>query len=238
MKRAVLAVLLALLALPARAATLTLDQYVGALEHLRARKPDDAQRVLASINPPLTPDQNFEKQMLGVELALARSQGQEAWRQIAAVPQPAGGPGVLRYLALRQRAALATGRAADGVRAEMARERLLVNPADRTAARSELLADLRTAQESGVRVEPRSVADNVVRGWLELAQIGASVARSPTTSIPDVEAWRTRYPNHPAQEVVGSELLGLKTEVRALRWDESTSMWDIEVEGPTSGASK
>src|SRR6185503_445388 len=187
----------------------------AALEHLRARKPDDAQRVLASINPPLSPEQNFERQMLGVELALARSQGQEAWRQIAAVPQPAGGPGVLRYLALRQRAAFATGRAADGVRAEMARERLLVNPADRTAARSELLADLRTAQESGVRVEPRAVADNVVRGWLELAQIAASVARSPTTSIPDVEAWRTRYPNHPAGEVVANELLGLKPETRA-----------------------
>jgi outer membrane PBP1 activator LpoA protein len=96
----------------------------------------------------------------------------------------------------------------------MARERLLVNPADRTAARSELLADLRTAQESGVRVEPRAVADNVVRGWLELAQIAASVARSPTTSIPDVEAWRTRYPNHPASDVVVSELLGLKPEAR------------------------
>jgi outer membrane PBP1 activator LpoA protein len=187
----------------------------AALEHLRARKPDEAQRVLASINPPLTPDQNFERQMLNVELALARSQGQEAWRQIAAVPQPAGGPGVVRYLALRQRAAFATGRAADGVRAEMARERLLANPNDRTAARSELLGDLRTAQESGVRVEPRSVADNVVRGWLELAQIAASVARSPTTSLPDVEAWRTRYPNHPASDVVASELLGLKPETRA-----------------------
>jgi outer membrane PBP1 activator LpoA protein len=179
------------------------------LEHLRARKPDDAQRVLASINPPLTPDQNFERQMLNVELALARSQGQEAWRQISAIPQPAGGPGVVRYLALRQRAAFATGRAADGVRAEIARERLLANPADRMAARSELLADLRTAQESGVRGEPRAVADNVVRGWLELAQIAAAMARSPTTAITDVEAWRTRYPNHPAGDVVARDLLGL-----------------------------
>ena len=186
----------------------------AALDHLRARKPDEAQRVLASINPPLTPDQNFERQMLNVELALARNQGQEAWRQIAAVPQPAGGPGVVRYLALRQRAAFATGRAADGVRAEMAREKVLANPADRTTARSELLADLRSAQESGVRVEPRAIADNVVRGWLELAGLAAAVARNPTASVVDVEAWRTRYPNHPAGEVVGSELLGLKPETR------------------------
>jgi outer membrane PBP1 activator LpoA protein len=186
----------------------------AAMEHLRARKPDDAERVLNSITPPLTPDQNFERQMLGVELALARNQGQEAWRQISAIQQPTGGPGVVRYLALRQRAAFATGRAADGVRAEIARERVLPNPADRTAARSELLADLRTAQESGVRVEPRAVTDNVVRGWLELATLAAAVARSPTTSIPDVEAWRTRFPNHPASDVVASELLGIKQETR------------------------
>jgi hypothetical protein len=186
----------------------------AALEHLRARKPDDAERVLNSITPPLTPEQNFERQMLSVELALARNQGQDAWRQISAVPQPAGGPGVVRYLALRQKAAFATGRAADGVRAEMARERVLANPADRTSARSELLGDLRTAQESGVRVEPRTVTDAIVRGWLELAALAASVARSPTTSTPDVEAWRTRYPNHPASEVVATELLGLRQETR------------------------
>jgi outer membrane PBP1 activator LpoA protein len=186
----------------------------AALEHLRAHKPDDAQRVLASINPPMTPDQNFERQMLNVELALARNQGQEAWRQISAVPQPPGGAGVPRYLALRQRAAFATGRVADGVRAEMSRERLLANPADRTAARSELLTDLRSAQESGVRVEPGAVADNIVRGWLELARIAAETARSPATSVADIEAWRARYPNHPARQVVATELLGQKAETQ------------------------
>jgi len=183
---------------------------LAAAEHLRARKPQDADRVLASIVPPLTPEQTFERQMLGIELALARNQGQDAWRQIAAIAQPAGGPTVVRYLELRQKAAFATGRAADGVRAEMARERLLPSPDDRNSARSELLADLRTAQESGVRVEPRAIQDNIVRGWLELAALAASVARSPASSITDVEAWRTRYPNHPASEVVATELLGIK----------------------------
>jgi outer membrane PBP1 activator LpoA protein len=186
----------------------------AAARYLRGRKPDDAQRVLASIDPPLTADQNFERQMLTVDLALARGQGQEAWRQISAIPQPGGGPGVLRYLTLRQKAAFATGRAADGVRAEMARERLLGSPEDRRAARVDLLADLRMAQESGVRVEPRAVTDNVVRGWLELAAISAAVARSPSASIPEVEAWRTRYPGHPANDVVASELLGIRETPR------------------------
>jgi outer membrane PBP1 activator LpoA protein len=184
------------------------------LGHLRARKPDEAQRVLASINAPVTTEQSFERQMLTVELALARGQGQEAWRQISAIPQPAGGAGALRYLTLRQKAAFSTGRAADGVRAQMARERLLPTPEDRRAARVDLLADLRTAQESGVRVEPRAVTDIVVRGWLELAPISAAVARSPAASAPEVEAWRTRYPNHPASDVVASELLGIREEPR------------------------
>lgn len=186
----------------------------AAREHLRARKPDDAQRVLGAISPPVSPEQDFERQMLYVELALARGQGQDAWRQMSAIPQPAGGPGVLRYLALRQKAAFATGRAADGVRAEMARERLLASPEDRRAARADLLADLRMAQEAGVRVEPRAVTDNVVRGWLELAAIAAAVARSPTTATPEAEAWRTRYPNHPASDVVASELLGIRETPR------------------------
>jgi outer membrane PBP1 activator LpoA protein len=186
----------------------------AAQAHLRARKPDDAQRVLATIAPPLTPEQNFERQMLGIDLALARAQGQEAWRQVAAIPQPASGPTALRYLSLRQKAAFATGRVADGVRAEMAREKLLANPADRTAARSELLGDLRSAQEGGVRVEPRAVTDNVVRGWLELASLAAAAARSPAGATPDIEAWRTRYPNHPASDVVASELLGIKQAPR------------------------
>ena len=61
---------------------------LAAREYLRARQADDAQRVLASIAPPLTPDQTFEKQMLGVELALARSQTQQAWQQLAAIAEP------------------------------------------------------------------------------------------------------------------------------------------------------
>jgi hypothetical protein len=145
----------------------------AAAEHLRARNPQDAARVLASITPPFTADQTFERQMLGIELALARNQGQEAWRQISAIAQPAGGPGALRYLALRQKAAFATGRAADGVRAEIVRERLLANPDDRAAARSELLADLRSAQEGGAW-SPRGGRQR--RAWLARAR-GAGCRR-------------------------------------------------------------
>jgi len=187
---------------------------LAARAHLFGRRPDDAQRVLASITAPLTPDQTFERQMLGVELALARDQGAEAWKQISALQQPTAAPAAARYLALRQRAAFATARPLDAVRAEVARERYITSPEERAASRSELLSQLRDASERGVKVEPRAATDTVVRGWLELAALAAATARSPATASADVEAWRTRYPNHPASDVVRTELLGLKQEQR------------------------
>ena len=91
-----------------------------------------------------------------------------------------------------QRAAFATGRPADGVRADIARERFLTNADERTQARVELLSALRSSSERGMRVEPRPATDPIVRGWLELGPLAASAARNPTSATPDIEAWRTR----------------------------------------------
>ena len=177
---------------------------------LQARRPDDAQRVLAAIAPPLAPDQTFERQMLGVELALARNQFNEAWQQISAVQQPGAAPAVTRYLTLRQHAAFGISRPVDGVRAEVVRERFVANPEERAQNRAELLEELRGSSERGVRIDSRGITDSVIRGWLELAPLAAAAARNPASATPDIEAWRTRYPNHPANDVVRTELLGLK----------------------------
>src|SRR5690606_32706431 len=128
---------------------------------------------------PLSAEHNFERQMLGVDVALARDQGPQAWQQLSAIPEPAAAPAAARYLELRQRAAFATGRAAEAVRAEIARERFLINAEERNAARVDLLLALRSASERGMRIEPRSVPDPIIRGWLELAALSAAVARSP-----------------------------------------------------------
>jgi outer membrane PBP1 activator LpoA protein len=185
---------------------------LAARAYINARKPDDAQRVLSAVAAPTTPEQNFERQMLGADLALARDQAAQAWQQLSAIPEPTVAPAAPRYLELKQRAAFATGRAAEAVRAEIARERFLLNAEERNAARVDLLLALRGASERGLRIEPRSANDPVIRGWLELASLAAAAARSPTTATPDVEAWRTRYPNHPANDAVRTELLGLRPE--------------------------
>ncbi len=187
---------------------------LAAREYVRARRPDDAQRVLASLVPPLNADQTFERQMLGIEIALARNQNNEAWQQISNIPQPAAPQMAIRYLSLRQQAAFAATRPVDGVRAEITRERFLLTPEERNQVRAELLIQLRELSERGVRVDPRTGPDNLIRGWLELSPLAAAIARGTVTAQADIEAWRTRYPSHPANDVVRTELLGQRPEVR------------------------
>ena len=138
----------------------------AAREFLRARQADDASRVLNAIVPPLTADQTLERQLLGVELTLARGQGSQAWQQLATITEPRTAPAASRFLEVKGRAAFAAGRPADAVRAEMAREKWLTTGQERTAARRELLGALRDASEHGLKIDPRTAADRVVRGWL------------------------------------------------------------------------
>src|ERR1700761_7188489 len=49
--------------------------------YLAARRPEEAARVLAEVEQPLTVQQTNEKPLLEIELALARGQGQLAWQR-------------------------------------------------------------------------------------------------------------------------------------------------------------
>ena len=175
--------------------------------YLTARRPEDAARVLADMEQPLTPQQATEKPLLEVELTLARGQGQQAWQRISTVPEPRTAPEAVRYWRLKQQAAFAAGRPGDAVAAQISMERWLPTVQDLRQSRINLLASLREASERNVRIDPKSAPDTITRGWLELGPIAAAAGRNPNAFIADVDAWRSRYPNHPASEIVRSELL-------------------------------
>jgi outer membrane PBP1 activator LpoA protein len=180
----------------------------AARAYLLARRPDDAERVLALVEQPLAPQQSSELPLLDVQIALARGQGQQAWQRFITIPEPRTAPEAQRYLRLKQQAAFAAGRPADAVAAEIALERYLPTAQDLRQSRSNLLTALRDANDRGVRLDPRSTNDPVIRGWLELAPLAAAAARDPTGAAGQIEAWRARNPNHPANDLVRGELLG------------------------------
>lgn len=176
--------------------------------YLAGRLPEEAARTLATVQTPLNPQQNTRYALLDVEIALARGQGAQAWQKVSVMTLPATVPEAVEYLKDRQAAAFAAGRPADAVAAEISLEPWLANAQDLRQSRITLLNELREASERGVKIDPRSTNDPVVRGWLELAPLAASAARNPNAAIPEIEAWRGRNPNHPANEIVRTQLLG------------------------------
>ncbi len=184
--------------------------------YLAARRPEDAARVLADLEQPLSAQQATEKPLLEIELALARGQGQQAWQRVSTLAEPRTAPEALHFWRLKQQAAFAAGRPNDAVVAQISLEHWLPSVQELRQSRINLLNELRDASERNVRIDPRSAPDPVIRGWLELGPISAAAARSPNASIADVDAWRSRYPNHPASDIVRSELLGQRMQQPAI----------------------
>jgi uncharacterized protein len=176
--------------------------------YIAARLPEEAARVLATVQTPLSPQQNTRYALLDVEVTLARGQGVQAWQKVSAMTLPATVAEAVEYLKTRQEAAFAAGRPADAVAAEISLEPWLANAQELRQSRLNLLNQLRDASDHGLKIDPRSTNDPVVRGWLELAPLAASASHNPNAAIPEIEAWRSRNPNHPASEIVRTQLLG------------------------------
>ena len=160
--------------------------------------------MLALVSGTPSPSQAVELKLLDIELTLAAGDAQRAWQMLGALALPRDPQGQLLYQALRQRAAFATARPVEGIRAEIARERLLADGEARLQARRELFAQLREASERGIKLEPAAAgADAVVRGWPELGPLAGLASRGGVA--PAIAAWRARYPSHPATDVLRAD---------------------------------
>src|SRR5437879_1627093 len=104
--------------------------------YLAAHAREDAARVLAMLEGPLSAEQSTERSLSGIELALERGQNKEAWQQLSALSEPRSGPQAARYRELLSRAALAAGGpgAAAGLAEEAAPHIALLLPVTGRAA--------------------------------------------------------------------------------------------------------
>ena len=183
---------------------------------LAAGRAADADRVLATIGPDATQQQALEQNLLRIQSSVAQGRGDQAWREISAMQPPNAPAAAARYYETRQQVAIATGHLVDGIRAELARERL-VAPGDAYQARAELLGQLRAAAESGVSLAPPPGSDATLRGWLEAASVAQDNARNPTLGATRLAAFRARYPSHPAlAALAGEPSIGTPEAVAAL----------------------
>lgn len=172
-------------------------------EWLAAGRAAEATRVLMRLNAmTLTGPQGNERALLNAETLMAAQHPQDAWQKITAMPEPTAIQGAQRFYLLKMRIALAAGRPVDAVLAEMASERLITAPPERNGMRSQLLAALREARDHGLKLDAQASQDPTVRGWLELGAIATAARGASLTADSEAARWRSRYPNHPANEVV------------------------------------
>jgi uncharacterized protein len=183
-------------------------QLQAARAWLAAGRSAEAARALRGIKGALTPVQVTERKVIEADIELANGQPQRAWQLISAVATPTGTPAAPQYYESRMRIALAAGRPVEGVRAEMAAERLAAGGGERTRLRSELLAQLREARAHGVKLEPEASQDPVVRGWLDLGAIAGASGGASLAGSGEAARWRARYPDHPATELLAEALPG------------------------------
>ena len=138
-------------------------QLQAARAWLQAGRTADATRMVRGIKGRLTPAQVAERRVLEADIELANGQAQHAWQLMSAIPAPTDTPAAPQYYQSRMTIALAAGRPVDGVRAEMAAEKLAGSSAERKQLRTELLSLLRQARARGVKLEPEASQDPVVR---------------------------------------------------------------------------
>jgi outer membrane PBP1 activator LpoA protein len=174
----------------------------AAREWLAANRPAEAMRLMSQLGGPLSPAQSLERSLIDAESALLSNRAADAWQKINAIPESAAATSGSRYYPLKMRIALATDRPIDGVRAEMAGERYSINASETTQMRSQLLAALRAARDRGVKLDPGSSPDPIVRGWLELGTLATDARGVSLNGAAESAAWRARYPNHPALEIL------------------------------------
>jgi len=126
----------------------------------------------------------------------------------AAAPQPAPLPPEATELATRASAAFSAGRPAEGVESLVARERLLRRGEDRRENQALILEGVARSVARGADVRPQPGMDPVVAGWLELGRIEAGATLNPSGTAVQLQAWRQRYPAHPANRDLWRELAG------------------------------
>ena len=204
--------------------------------YLAARQPEEAARILMTVQQPLNAQQSSQFGMLDVQVTLARGQAVQAWQKINALAVPGTVSEAADYFRLRGQVAMAADRPADAVAAEISAEPWLANAGDLRQSRLNLLAELRDASDHGVRIDPHMSNDPIIRGWLELGPLAAQASRNLNSTMPQIEAWRARYPNHPAADIVRTQLLGNQQQAQSVETAEAHIALLLPISGRAAAA--
>jgi outer membrane PBP1 activator LpoA protein len=118
-----------------------------------------------------------------------------------------GMPADAATLGTRARALFALGEVPDAVSTLVQRDGLLQSASEKLANQRLILDGVAAAAGRGANVRPPPGSSPVVAGWLELGRIEADANLSTAGTGARLQAWRSRYPAHPANAALWGELV-------------------------------
>lgn len=184
---------------PARANPLWL---AAARAWLDASNTVAARRSLAQLAAPVTAADGRERTRLSAAALVREDQPRQALELLATIAEPADAP----LLETRARALYALGRVPEAIGALLQRGGLLRGADERLENQRMIVEGAAVARARGHELRAPAGADAMLAGWLELGQIRASAESSPLGTAGRLQAWRARYPAHPANERLWREL--------------------------------
>ncbi len=163
---------------------------------LLARDLVAADAALAQLGGELSGPERLERTRLTAELALAQGSGGPALALLDQLPEGADAA----TQATRARILFRAGRVAEAVRALIARERLVTGSTALLANRRLILDGIGEAERSGADLRPPKGSDALLAGWIDLGRIVSDAGAGGFGMQRRLQAWRARYPAHPATE--------------------------------------
>lgn len=182
---------------------------LGAAEYLaRGQLWDRLENLLAGIDVTgLSPQQKTRYQLLNAELALSASRGDEALAQLQQIEDPqALGEREPLYYRLKARAYTLTGNALEAARQLIWLDILLQDPQQKLANQYQIWEQLSTLSDEALQRLRTSPPPDLLSGWMELVLIARQTRGDRERWEQELQRWRARYPDHPAQSVLLPDL--------------------------------
>ncbi|MGH8175120.1 MAG: penicillin-binding protein activator [Steroidobacter sp.] len=179
----------------------------AAREHALALDSDAANRLLSQVSAALPSSDFAMRAQVVAELALQSNRADRALAELDRIPQPLPPEAAADILALRARALFALNRPAAGVSTALERQRSLTTQEDQRANQKLIWTGLQRSAAANADFAAPPGAGPTLTGWLELGRAALIAARNPFTATEDLAQWRSRYPSHPANELLNEEVL-------------------------------
>ncbi len=168
---------------------------------------DRAQQLLGTLPQALTDVQQREQLLLAAELAVAQKRPQDATVALQKLD-----PGQLsqeqqaRFLQVRIAAGAGQQPSLDLLRAYIAQEPLLTDPAARQQNIDQTwqtLLAFSAQPQAGLVINAN---ENVLQGWLDLQHVYQDNKQDPALLKAGIKDWQTRYPQNPAAKALPTQL--------------------------------